>query len=69
MTALDEQRETDAFMRGFNGGLEIQKQLTVVLLKRAARDLACAEPARMIGEPCSCAAGLARAIEIVEGMR
>lgn len=28
----------------------------------------CYEPARLIGTPCSCVVGMARAIEIVEGM-
>jgi len=28
----------------------------------------CYEPARLIGTPCSCVVGMARAIEIVEGL-
>lgn len=28
----------------------------------------CYEPSRLIGTPCSCVVGMARAIEIVEGM-
>lgn len=30
--------------------------------------LSCYEPSRLIGQPCSCVVGMARAIEIVEGM-
>ena len=30
--------------------------------------LSCYEPARLIGTPCSCVVGMARAIEIVEGL-
>lgn len=29
----------------------------------------CYEPARLIGTPCSCVVGMARAIEIVEGVK
>lgn len=29
----------------------------------------CYEPARLIGTPCSCVVGMARAIEIVEGLQ
>ena len=28
----------------------------------------CYEPSRLIGQPCSCVVGMARAIEIVEGL-
>lgn len=31
--------------------------------------LTCYEPSRLIGQPCSCVVGMARAIEIVEGMQ
>ena len=46
----------------------VERQQIVVLLRAELQLLSCFEPSRMIGSPCNCAAGVLRAIEIVEAM-
>lgn len=45
---------------------EHQKQAILAALRAELPLLSCYEPSRLIGQPCSCVVGMARAIEIVE---
>lgn len=52
---------------GFISSARSEEQERILAALRAELpSLSCYEPSRMIGSPCSCAAGLLRAIEIVE---
>lgn len=51
----------------FTGYARMDTRTAILAALRAELPLlSCYEPSRMIGSPCSCAAGLLRAIEIVE---
>lgn len=50
------------------GAINEREAILAALRAELAR-LSCFEPSRMIGSPCSCAAGLLRAIEIVEAAK
>ena len=44
-----------------------EHQRILAALRAELPTFSCYEPARLIGSPCSCVVGMARAIEIVEG--
>ena len=45
-----------------------QQDRILAALRAELPTFSCYEPARLIGTPCSCVVGMARAIEIVEGL-
>lgn len=47
--------------------LEQQRTAILAALRAELPTFSCYEPARLIGSPCSCVVGMARAVEIVEG--
>ena len=64
MTPLDVARRDKAFRNG-----EAYTRTAILAALRAELPtFSCYEPSRLIGTPCSCVVGMARAIEIVEGM-
>lgn len=46
---------------------EDERDRILAALRAELPTFSCYEPARLIGTPCSCVVGMARAIEIVEG--
>ncbi len=45
-----------------------ERERILAALRAELPTFSCYEPSRLIGTPCSCVVGMARAIEIVEGM-
>lgn len=62
----------DDFYTGYSAGYAHGEDTTRTAILAALRaelpTFSCYEPARLIGTPCSCVVGMARAIEIVEGL-
>ena len=48
--------------------LRLSDDRILAALRAELPTFSCYEPARLIGTPCSCVVGMARAIEIVEGL-
>ena len=57
-----------AEMRATDEGAWLSRAEALAALRAELPTFSCYEPARLIGTPCSCVVGMARAIEIVEGM-
>lgn len=49
-------------------GYSWSKEDILAALRAELTTFSCYEPSRLIGTPCSCVVGMARAIEIVEGL-
>ena len=58
----------EAYNIGFDHGDQRATEAILADLRAELPTFSCYEPARLIGTPCSCVVGMARAIEIVEGM-
>ena len=64
----DEQREVAARWEGYDDGRIGTRTAILAALRAELPTFSCYEPSRLVGTPCSCVVGMARAIEIVEGM-
>ena len=52
----------------YRHGKGAERERILAALRAELPTFSCYEPARLIGTPCSCVVGMARAIEVVEGL-